>query len=304
LAKAFGSELVLVRVLEPAGNGHGEMPAVPVGWHIGQAEVEGYLTERARRLAEVGTVAKTRLLHGEPAESITRYVRTNDVDLVVLSTHGAGGLSRWNVSSVARKVALGARTAVMIVRAYLVHQEELDGLSYRRLLVPVSGSPRAEAALPWASSLADSCSAEVVVVGAVERPALVRRGPVDPEDAQLAGRLTERSRDQAANYLRNLVRRSAAKPRTRIVESSDLYESLSEVVEQEGADLVVLSAHAFSPTCRWPYDRVCRDFISHGACNLLVIQDLEADAIRQTPAQVAARQIGDTLRTPLRAGGG
>ncbi len=143
LERAFGSELVLARVLQTKGSGHGEMPAVPVGWHIGRAEVEGYVAERAKKLAEAGVAAKTKLLYGEPAESITQFVQSNDVDLIVLSTHRAGGLSRWNVSSVARKVVLGAPTAMMLIRAYVAHQEELDALSYRRLLDPVKG-PQAE----------------------------------------------------------------------------------------------------------------------------------------------------------------
>ncbi|MEZ4710343.1 MAG: universal stress protein [Caldilineaceae bacterium] len=53
---------------------------------------------------------------GDPAEKIVDYVVDNDVDLVVMSTHGRTGLARWTYGSVARKVLDAAPCSIFLVR--------------------------------------------------------------------------------------------------------------------------------------------------------------------------------------------
>ena len=80
--------------------------------------------------------------------------------LIILSSHGQSGLSEWNVSSVVQKIVLRARTSIMIVRAYQRIPPETAGLRYRRILVPLDGSQRAECVLPVAVTLARSHEAK------------------------------------------------------------------------------------------------------------------------------------------------
>jgi nucleotide-binding universal stress UspA family protein len=54
-------------------------------------------------------------LPGEPAELITRFTKEHDIDLVVMSTHGRGGLQRAYIGSVADKVVRGAHVPVLVV---------------------------------------------------------------------------------------------------------------------------------------------------------------------------------------------
>ena len=53
---------------------------------------------------------------GDPATRIVEYVAANDVDLVVMSTHGRTGLARWAYGSVATKVLQAVSCAVLVVR--------------------------------------------------------------------------------------------------------------------------------------------------------------------------------------------
>ncbi len=51
-----------------------------------------------------------------PARGICDYVEAHDIDLVVMSTHGHTGITRWLLGSVAQKVLQGVRKPVMLVR--------------------------------------------------------------------------------------------------------------------------------------------------------------------------------------------
>jgi nucleotide-binding universal stress UspA family protein len=58
---------------------------------------------------------------GRPHLQIIQYAETNKVDLIVMSTRGQSGLSRWLMGSVADRVVRGAGVPVLLVR---VRKEE------------------------------------------------------------------------------------------------------------------------------------------------------------------------------------
>jgi nucleotide-binding universal stress UspA family protein len=74
-----------------------------------------YLTEAANRLKEDNIPAKTAILHGKAADEILEYVKKNQVDLIVISTHGSSGIARWAFGSVADKVVRHATVPVLLV---------------------------------------------------------------------------------------------------------------------------------------------------------------------------------------------
>jgi nucleotide-binding universal stress UspA family protein len=52
----------------------------------------------------------------EPHDEIIRYANDEDIDLIVMGTHGRGGLARLLMGSVAEKVVRTARCPVLTVR--------------------------------------------------------------------------------------------------------------------------------------------------------------------------------------------
>ena len=59
----------------------------------------------------------TTVLDGHPAEEIDKYAGSQDIDLVVIGSHGRKGLDRLLIGSVADKVVRGSRVPVLIVRS-------------------------------------------------------------------------------------------------------------------------------------------------------------------------------------------
>ena len=85
-------------------------------------------------------VNKTRVSYsireGKTAENIVTFAHGENIDLLVISTHGSGGLTRWNLSSVTQKVINMIYLPVLIVRAYNKPMTGPSKVHYRSILTP------------------------------------------------------------------------------------------------------------------------------------------------------------------------
>ena len=75
-----------------------------------------YLEERAEPLRKQGLVVQTQVATGHPAEEILRLSTQHQHTLLVMTTHGRGGLRRLFLGSVAMKVVQLAHVPVLLVR--------------------------------------------------------------------------------------------------------------------------------------------------------------------------------------------
>ncbi|MBT9166010.1 MAG: hypothetical protein DDT25_00674 [Chloroflexi bacterium] len=94
--------VILLRVVEPM-SGMGD-PWFHEYEKEREAAAAEYLSRVAANLKQEGIVAETAVVRGHAAEEILDYVKNNQVDLVIMSTHGRSGVSRWFLGSVAERV--------------------------------------------------------------------------------------------------------------------------------------------------------------------------------------------------------
>jgi len=291
LSQALGGRVTLLRVAESSGTAAPTVDAY--GWHIHKAEASAYLDAVSARLQrETGLETRTVVQEGRAAESILKFAAGEGVDLIVLSSHGRSGLSRWNISSIVQKIVWQAYLPVMIVRAYQPLPADLSEFRYRKLMVPLDGSLRAEYVLPLAVTLARFHRAELLLTHVVARPYLACTATPEAEDLALAEQLTERNRRVASRYLEEHRARLAAEVevRSRLVVSEDVATALHEVVEEEGVDLIVLCAHGHSARTRWPYGNIVASFITYGTTPLLIVQDLAPHEVERSRAAILAQE--------------
>jgi nucleotide-binding universal stress UspA family protein len=289
VGQALNAKVTLLRaVVREVTPGSGAVD--PLSWHMRKSEADTYLNEVAEQLREVGLMVKTVQAEGEPPGRIIAYAREEDVGLIILSSHGKSGLSRWNISSVVQKVILQAYAPTMIVRAYHAYPEELTGLRYERLLVPLDGSKRAECTLPWAKSLAEFHGAKLLLAHVVNRPEVPRRAPLTQEERELVERLTELNRQEGETYLRDVKSRLGSVGEAHLLVSDNPAAALHKMNDEEEADLVVMAAHGYSGQARWPYGSVALNFIAYGSKPLLMIQDVPPEEAAMTEAEKAARE--------------
>lgn len=290
IAQTFGAQSTLLGVMERSTT-TGRLKSVdPLEWQMAKAEVNAYLNGVTARLQEVGLQVENTLLEGQAAERVVQFAQSHDVQLIILSSHGRSGLTGWNVSGVVQKIILRAYVPTMIVRAYRPTSKELSGLRYRRLLVPLDGSQRAECVLPLATTLAHHHDSQLVLAHIVSKPEMPRRAPPTREDIELADLVTTRNRHEATRYLEQLRSRLPLEAQIILMDSENVVASLHELVESEEIDLVLLSAHGYSGGAKWPYGSVTISFIAYGTTPLLILQDLPPDEVEPTLAEVAARE--------------
>ena len=98
------------------------------------------------------------------------------------------------------------------------------------------------------------------------------------------------SLDEARTYLEQVQGRLTNKSTVRLEESDDATYTLHELAEEYAVDLVVLGAHGYSGSPKWPYGSVTTSFITYSSKPLLIVQDIAPSEIEPTPAQRAARQ--------------
>lgn len=119
-AEVFGAEIHLLYVVEPPAAAYGEFG---IGY-IGASEVQENVKRAAeKKLLELPSppwpdkLETTRaVLEGTPFVEIVRYVKEQDIDLVVLGTHGRGAIAHMLMGSTAEKVVRKSPCPVLTVR--------------------------------------------------------------------------------------------------------------------------------------------------------------------------------------------
>src|SRR5258708_23107845 len=249
LARAFEARVTLLRVLSQDHATESVQSVDPLNWQIGKAEARLYLERIQAQLQKAAVQTQTATTEGLAAECITGFTRSEGMNLIILSTHGASGLNKWGISSVVQKVVISAPTSVLIVRAHQPVDGGLTEQDYKRILVPLDGSWRAEYVLPMISRLGRFHAAEIHLAHVVRKPEMARHMPLSQDDRDLSQRIVARNQEEAAHYLEGLQLRLALEGlnvHTHLLTSENPAATLHEFVEQAQINLVPLTPHGHS----------------------------------------------------------
>ncbi len=114
------SQVVLLEAVEPLTN-----EAIQYLSHVGRdpfeaeeqnrTEARDYLEDVKKRLQENGLDSETVIVDGHPEKTILEYAADNKVDLIIMSTHGRSGPSRWFWGAVADRVVHDSSVPVLLV---------------------------------------------------------------------------------------------------------------------------------------------------------------------------------------------
>ena len=329
-ARIFGASIILLQVLEPTSYHENPKAVDPLSWQIRKAEADMYMQGIAARIREnlgenplIGSEEKKSrvdysIREGKTAENIVNFAHTEAIDLLVISTHGSGGLSRWNISSVTQKVINLIYLPVLIVRAYNQPGTEDARIRYRRILLPIDSSRRAECALPAGIALArggemamglaseanslsphptapaaSSLQTKLILASVIKPPEIPIPEPYPVEIEQLSEQLMNVSRQTVSNYLNEMKERLPVECETYVIENISVNSAIQELASQDqDIDLVVLSAHGYTGQSTWPYGSVARNYMEHGTKPVLVIQDVPRSQVQPTKAEIAAEKSG------------
>lgn len=118
-----------------------------------KCQSEGVKGEGANKKACVPIKVNGEIIIGSPAEEIMSYAEENDMDFILIATHGSSGIKQLVMGSVAEKVVRASNIPVWLVRPGISRDIPFDKWPKRNLLVLLDGSEMAEAVLPHVQTL-------------------------------------------------------------------------------------------------------------------------------------------------------
>ena len=118
-------EVIILRVCEspsiladyPEGKGKSWEKHVERMTTNAQKQCNIYLDDVEKQLRDKGFNVRTDSCLGKPAEQIVDYASKNEIDLIVMASHGRSGVNRWAYGSVADKVLRSTCVPVLLVKA-------------------------------------------------------------------------------------------------------------------------------------------------------------------------------------------
>ncbi|TKJ29689.1 MAG: hypothetical protein CEE40_07560 [Chloroflexi bacterium B3_Chlor] len=141
LGKRTGAEVIILRVIRPPVGRSGtafraaapempiSLPETPEDAHVArhpiyrdqeiasaEAQARRSVAKAQTMFREKGVEVRAEVVMGDPAEEIIDFADKQDVDLIIMCSHGAGGIRRWVFGSVTEKVLRGTTTPVLVIR--------------------------------------------------------------------------------------------------------------------------------------------------------------------------------------------
>jgi nucleotide-binding universal stress UspA family protein len=239
---------------------------------------------RVRRAVanDIGDVANdvtvlTSVLEGPVAPTLAEHAVSVGADLIVMTTHGRGALSRFWLGSVTDELIRRSAVPMLVVRpadSTPANSELGRAVPIRRIIVPLDGSVTAEAALGPAAALAHLFGVTVELFNAVPSlQAVVVAGNVLTQPVVNTAFLDEMIR-QANEMMNDTAARLVAdglEVATSVVVAE---EQIAKTIlnQTRTGDMIALATHARGPATRWLLGSVADKLIRGADVPVLVVR--------------------------------
>jgi len=266
LARVFGSEVVLVEVCEPEESEYGQACRL-------------YINNEAEQLKKSlqGSAAnvRTTVLEGKAAEQILSYAEKSDISLIIISSHGRSGIAPWSLGGTASKVLHRVGVPLIIVRAKEAPEESTKVALFRRILVPLDGSERSTAVLPYITELPNKLESEVVLLRVIEPGKHVHTigglNYIPYKDQDI-----DRAKTNAQRYLDNVNSKlTGAKATVKSeVRVGDAAREIIRLATETGCSLIAMSSHGYSGIEAWAHGSVTGKILQASKQSLMFVPSL------------------------------
>lgn len=306
IATAGNTTVVLMRVVPPAGKSTAEPPQnsthdeaddrsgveVDADLRRHDSKAEHYLADIAERLGQRGVTVETAIVSGEPAPVLIEQAQLRGAELIILSTHGRSGLGRWIYGSVADQVMRESTVPVVLIPS-TSHFRWPEGRA-PRILIPLDGSPLAEAVLAPALALAETLRAELILVRVVGLPMGTYAWSY-PDGASYLIESLDLQEAEARQYLDAVAARLRETGRgvTAVTQIGMPAFTIIDVAREQQADLIALSTHGASGLTRLVMGSVATTLARHAHQPILVVRPQDTST-----AESAATATGHSGAPP------
>ncbi len=283
IARHFAASLHLLHVDPPMPilAPYGEIPVDPRIFEDQREAALADLSAAADRARTAGVPVETTLRGGQPAREILTAASEMRPDLVVIGTHGHGGVEHLLLGSVTEKVMRKAPCPVMVVPPG-AHPE--SGVRFARILCPIDGSATSADALTYALSLARETDHQLTVLYVIEPvPAAGEFGALDVAEYQRLGEAHARQvlRDAVSDETRASCRLderiATGKPSERILDAAAV----------DRADVIVMGVRGRGAIDVFAFGSTTNEVVRRATCPVLAVHPAATEAPASGPVPAA-----------------
>jgi nucleotide-binding universal stress UspA family protein len=222
--------------------------------------------------AFAGINVRARVLAGESAEALSKFQKHEEIDLVVIASHGHTGIQHFLLGSFAAKALQLMSCPVLLYRVTREAAERGKAAFHPgRILVPQDFSRASAGAADVACAWSREFKAEARLLFVVERLASLYGYLSGSDDgvAQYLEKVCGEGRDRLARLLREGWEGVRAEPKARI--GHPAVEILREA-EEYRADLIIMASRGLSGLERLAMGSVAERTIQGATCPVLVVK--------------------------------
>jgi len=240
VARRSGAQLYLAHVLSGRGG------LTDAAERATAASRTAYLERVAQQIEKQSVRAPiTAILTGPVAETLLEHARAIRSDLIALTTHGRGALSRLWLGSVADVIVRRSPVPVMLVRPHqptVTIDAKSAGRPLRRILIPLDGSPLAEAIIEHGVHIGRIMDAEYTLLRVIDPTAL---GLSVHDENVAAATAVQPLKDRAQIYLDRQAEELRARglPVDTVVIVGEPSASILNYARAHSIDLIAMATH-------------------------------------------------------------
>ena len=208
---------------------------------------------------EEGVDYRVSMIEGSAADCLLERARQKSVDLIVVGTHGRGGMGKIILGSVAEKVFRHSRVPVLTIGPHIRRSAESGGPHC--ILAPCDLTPRSHPAVEFACALAKEHNSQLTLLHVIGQPNEGMR--LDPE------RVRQGIREELAQIVRKHADGVDVYYR---IESGKIASTILDKATELNADLIVLGVRPSSGLLdrfMWP---IAYELVREAACPVLTIR--------------------------------
>jgi nucleotide-binding universal stress UspA family protein len=238
-----------------------------------------FVKSAADKLDKAGLQAATRILEGHPRIAIAEYAKECGADLVLVGSHGASGLVRFLLGSVAQATLRRSPCSVEIVRRSAI--DSTTASTAMKILIGTDGSDCSMAAVRSVAQRPWPAGSEIRVISVVPlvvplgdtagfpfAPVYSSRGAVEAIERQWQSRAEE-----AVARARQVLSEARIKSvETESLPMGDARQVILNQAKDWAADLIVVGSHGYRGIDRLMLGSVSESVAVHAHCSVEVIR--------------------------------
>lgn len=275
LSGGLSSQLSVIHVREPYEDKYVNMHRLYLE-KITQAIKRG-VKNYADKAGKRKIIVESAILTGDPAQEIVDYADRENIDLIVMSTHGRTGITRWALGSVADRVLRATRKPLALIRVKNIQADTPSKTLISRILVTLDGSKQSEIIIPYVEELASRIKAEVVLLHVLEPSYYIFTVGGFNYDAY-----SESQRKSMRAFYKEYLEGIATNFRKREIATKCqvMFGVVAEVIidfaDKIHADFVAMSTHGRSGISRWVLGSVVERVLRAGNTSLFLVREAGA----------------------------